>query len=115
PSSVLHVRLNDPGKLAHTKSAADPSPTATLLMGVFASGGRFYPLRQKGSDTTGSDHEIAVPFDRPFAFTAIPIGLQLVDNSNKPLDPAGYRLSLTHDSAAPPPPPVLTLPVTRTT
>ena len=56
-------------------------------------------LQPKGVDATGSDHEIAVPFDKPFAFTAIPIGLQVVDNGNRPLDAAGMHLPLIHNSA----------------
>ena len=105
-ASTLHIRINDPASLVPSAATlvpiGGPTPSAFLVMGVFASGGRFYPVRQTGADALGKDHEISVPFDKPFRFMMRAIGLSVADDKNSTIAPSGISLPLLHSSSSPP-------------
>jgi hypothetical protein len=92
-ASTLRVRLEDSAKLV--KNSAD----ASILMGVMAPGGRFYPLVRKSTDSNGHSYELPVPFDKSFQFIVKPIGLQLVDAANASVD-SGASAAMSRDSSA---------------
>jgi hypothetical protein len=101
-ASTLKVHINDPSHFVQpSKGPKDGSP-AQVMMGVFASGHRFYPLVQTASDGNGSDHQILVPFDKPFVFYLKPVGVTMADSSNAAVPSAGTSLTLTHNSTTPP-------------
>ena len=95
-SSTLKVHVDDPSK------AVRNGAQGAMAMGVFGSGGRFYPLVLKNDNGSGKDYELAVPFDRDLNFFVRPVGLTAVDSNNASVD-SGSTLKLRHPSNGPPP------------
>lgn len=75
-ASTLKVHINDPGQLIKD------SRQGALLMGVVAPNGQFHPAIRKNATSNGRDYEIQVPFDTPFHFNIVPIGLTVADSNN---------------------------------
>jgi hypothetical protein len=96
-ASTLKVHVNDPGKLIKD------TPQGAILMGVMGAHQRFYPALRNNSNSNGNDYEVLVPFDTPFAFSIVPVGLALVDVNNAPVGDR-QKLTLTHSSTGPTPP-----------
>jgi hypothetical protein len=109
-AAVLHVRINDPQQLSNTEQS-NGTPRG-ILMGVFASGGLFYPLLPTSSDATGYDQEIAIPGGTTVPFTIAPIGLTMTDGSGNPVASTGATVSVSVPPASISTPMVLTYNVT---
>jgi len=78
-SSTLKVHINDPGQFVKD------TPQGALLMGVVAPNGQFRPAIRTNSSGNGRDYQIQVPFDTPFYFNIVPIGLTVADSNNNPI------------------------------
>ena len=78
-SSTLKVHINDPGQLVKD------TPQGALLMGVVAPNGMMRPAIRKNANSNGRDYEIQVPFDTPFYFNIVPIGISVADSNNNPI------------------------------
>lgn len=76
-ASTLQIHVNDAGKLIKG------SREGALLMGVVAPNGQFFPAILKNSSANGNDYGVTVPFDIPFHFSIVPIGLSLADGNNQ--------------------------------
>ena len=109
-ASTLQVRVDDPAHLVPITTgtqgsgpSAAPAAGPFLMMGVIAPGGRFHPIRQTAVDATGKDHQIDVPFDKPFRFVMQPVGLAVADSRNAPVAATGVSIPMEHGSSSPPP------------
>ncbi len=96
PAVTVRIRVNDTAKLLSA-----PVAGRYMVMGVFAPGGRFHPFRKTGSDSAGSDHELAVALDTPLQLMVRPVGLAVVDSGNVAVPAAGLSRPLLQSSASP--------------
>lgn len=103
-SSKLRIHVNDPAHLLQSPGNGKAKPDRYLVMGVVASGGRFYPVTQTAEDANGKDHEVAVPFDRRFTFVLKPVGLSVTDSANAAVPATGVSVTQSHKSNGPAPP-----------
>jgi hypothetical protein len=107
--SVLKVRLNDPASVL--KSAVNLSPP--VVLGVHTAAALFVPFVLRARDSTGSDHEVTIPFNVPVKVSVQSRQLSLAKSDGTPVV-AGNAISVTHSSAPGPPPPALTFQITGT-
>jgi hypothetical protein len=108
-AAILHVRINDPQNL---RSVPQAGASRQVMMGVFASGSRFYPMILKSSDATGTDHEISAPAGTTVPFAINPVGVNVSDALGKVVDVIGSTVSLAPSQLSPSTPTVLTYNVT---
>ncbi len=86
--AIVHVRLNDPGKLLERSSTAKAVPS--VLMGVQTIRGLLRPVTLVSKDATGTTHAVTVPFDTALNFTVLSPQVSLSDEKGTPLAaPAG--------------------------
>jgi len=95
-SSTLKVHINDPGQFVKD------TPQGALLMGVVAPNGQFRPAIRTNTSGNGRDYQIQVPFDTPFYFNIVPIGLTVADPNNNPIQDRQAIPQLHHEQRSHP-------------
>lgn len=83
PGSIAQVRVNDPGQLLNTKTAA--GAVADISIGVWGAKGLFYPAHLSSKDSAGASYQLTVPRDTLIALHIISRHLKLTDSTGTAL------------------------------
>jgi hypothetical protein len=102
--AILHVRLNDPGKLLESTSTAIAKTAPRVLMGVQTARGLLHPVTQVSKDATGTTHTVTVPFDTPLSFTLVGSNISLTDEKGAAVGQGGPDIQLALPSGTSPKP-----------
>jgi hypothetical protein len=113
---VLQVRVNDPGQILDTPSAAAPvapgggsAPSAAntvlphVTIGVFTDRRTFEPMLLVNKDSTGQNRQGTIPSGRPVSIQLFGRGVAVTDGSGTAIDVTdGSNLSVSATIGAPP-------------